>query len=79
MNVQLIYTYIAQKATIHQVTTMLATSENVLFPGHNHHANHQYWWPNTLIIAQAPASEGSSVSVVSMDLHDGYELEIGHF
>ena len=25
----------AQKATIHQVTTMLATSENVLFPGHN--------------------------------------------
>ena len=26
----------AQKATIHQVTTMLATSENVLFPGHNH-------------------------------------------
>ena len=21
---------------IHQVTTMLATSENVLFPGHNH-------------------------------------------
>ena len=26
----------AQKATIHQATTMLATSENVLFPGHNH-------------------------------------------
>ena len=25
-----------QKATIHQVTTMLATSKNVLFPGHNH-------------------------------------------
>ena len=25
----------AQKATIHQVT-MLATSENVLFPGYNH-------------------------------------------
>ena len=24
------------KATIHQVTTMLATSKNVLFPGHNH-------------------------------------------
>ena len=22
--------------TIHQVTTMLATSKNVLFPGHNH-------------------------------------------
>ena len=26
----------AQKDTIHQVTTMLATSKNVLFPGHNH-------------------------------------------
>ena len=25
-----------QKATIHQVTTMLATSKNVLFSGHNH-------------------------------------------
>ena len=25
-----------QKATIHQVTTMLATSKNVLFPGPNH-------------------------------------------
>ena len=28
--------YTGQKATIHQVTTMLATSKNVLFPGHNH-------------------------------------------
>ena len=26
----------AQKTTIHQVTTMLATSKNVLFPGHDH-------------------------------------------
>ena len=25
-----------KKATIHQVTTMLATSKNVIFPGHNH-------------------------------------------
>ena len=24
------------KATIHQVTTMLVTSKNVLFPGHDH-------------------------------------------
>ena len=24
------------KATFHQVTTLLANSENVLFPGHNH-------------------------------------------
>ena len=26
----------AQKATIHQVTTMLAIAKNVLFPGHTH-------------------------------------------
>ena len=25
-----------KKATIHQVTNMLSTSKNVLFPGHNH-------------------------------------------
>ena len=25
-----------KKAIIHQVTTMLATSKNVLFPGHSH-------------------------------------------
>ena len=30
------YWHHAKKATIHQVTTMLATSKNVLFPGHNH-------------------------------------------
>ena len=27
---------LGKKATIHQVTAMLATSKNVLFPGHNH-------------------------------------------
>ena len=42
------------KATIHQDTTMLATSKNVLFPGHDHHANHLYCWPDTLIITQVP-------------------------
>ena len=28
--------YTAQQATIYQVTIMLATYRNVLFPGHNH-------------------------------------------
>ena len=28
--------YHPQKAIIHQLTTMLATSKNVLFSGHNH-------------------------------------------
>ena len=27
---------LCKKDTIHQVTTMLVTSKNVLFPGHNH-------------------------------------------
>ena len=27
---------LCKKATINQVTTMLATSKNVIFPGHNH-------------------------------------------
>ena len=27
---------LGKHATIHQVNTMLATSKNVLFPGHNH-------------------------------------------
>ena len=57
-----------KKATIYQVTTMLATSKIVLFPGHNHHANHQYWQSDTLIITLAAAraiiSVGLSVPVV---------------
>ena len=32
---QSVTTGTGQKATIHQVTTMLATSKNVLFPGHD--------------------------------------------
>ena len=28
--------HVQKKATIHQVTTMLATSKNVIFAGHNH-------------------------------------------
>ena len=30
------YITLGKKNAIHQVTTMLATSKNVLFPGHNH-------------------------------------------
>ena len=53
---------------------MLATSKNILFPGHNHLLT-----TSTddliLIIARVPASEGSSVRVVAA----GYDLEIGRF
>ena len=30
------YCSLRKKATIHQVTTMLSTSKNALFPGHNY-------------------------------------------
>ena len=55
-----------KKATIHQLTAMLATSKNVLFTGHNH----LRWWPDTLIIARAPAA-GSAAPVVSRWLWPG--------
>ena len=54
-----------KKSTICQVTTMLATSKNVLFPGHNHLLTTGTHDATLLIIAQVPASEGSSVLVVS--------------
>ena len=31
-----LWTYCVKKVSIHQVTTMLATSKNILFAGHNH-------------------------------------------
>ena len=65
----------AQKATIHQVTTMLATAENFLFPGHNHLANHWYWWPFTCWWSGDKQSVGSSEPVVSKVVN----LEIGPF
>ena len=36
MSFALFFDHCPQKATIHQVTTMLATFKNVLFPGHHH-------------------------------------------
>ena len=63
--------YTAQKATIHQVTTMQATSKNILFPGHNHLLTTSAHHPDTLIIAQVPAYEGSSIPVVSRWLWPG--------
>ena len=40
---------LGKKATIHQVTTILATPKNVLFP----RPNHLCWWSDTLIITLA--------------------------
>ena len=84
-SVYLIHRRISQhiKATIDQVTTMLATSKNVLFPGQviiTCTDNHRHWWPGTLIIALAPAKV-----IIKVKGHQywwlacGYHLEIGHF
>ena len=64
-----------KKATIHQVTSMLATSKNVLFPGHNH----------LLTTGTDDPSLVGARAIIKVSGHqywwlaDGYDLEIGHF
>ena len=64
-----------KKATIHQVTTMLAMFKNVLFPGHNH-----------LLTTGTddPSLTGVQATIkVSGDQHQwlagGYDLSIAYF
>ena len=66
---------LVKKAIIHQVTTMLATSKIVLFPGHNH---------LLATIADGPSLSGAHVIIkVSGHRHrwlaGGYDLETVHF
>ena len=67
--------WLSKKATIHQVTTMLATSENVLFPGHNH----------PLTTGTDDPSLAGAQAIIKMSGHQyrwlagGYDLERGHF
>ena len=62
-----------KKGTIHQVTTMLATYRNVLFPGHNH-----------LLTTGSDDPVGARV-IIKVSGHQyrscagGYDLGIGHF
>ena len=62
---------LCKKATIHQVTTMLATSKNVLFPSHNRlpttGADDRTLW----LSPEHQQGEGSSVPVVSRWLWPG--------
>ena len=58
MLIMMSISFCKKKPTIHQLTTILSTSKNVLFPGHNHRC----WWPDTLIIGQAPAKAAPVVS-----------------
>ena len=53
---------LGKKATIHQATTTLATSKNVLSPGHNH------------MLTTCAASEGSSAPVLSRWLRPGNRI-----
>ena len=64
-----------QKNTIHQVTTMLATSKNVLFPGHSH----------LLTTGTDDPSHAGTWAIIKVSGHryqwlaDGYDLEVWHF
>ena len=62
-----------KKATIHQLITMLSTSENVLFPGPNH----------LLTTSDDDPTPARVIIKVSGHQHrwlaSGKDLEIGHF
>ena len=64
-----------KKNTIHQVTTMVATSKNVLFPGHNH----------LLTTGADDPSLAGTPAIIKVLGHQyqwlvaGYDLEMGHF
>ena len=68
--------YTAQKATIHQVTTMLAISKHVPFLGHNHLLTTGADDPTLWLLPE------HQVKVKDQQyrwLAGGYNLEIGHF
>ena len=61
---------LGKKVTIHQLTTMLATSRNVLFPGYNHLLTIDADDPS-LVGARVIISVGSSAPMVSRRLWPG--------
>ena len=66
---------LCKKATIYEVITMLATSKNVLFPGHNH----------LLTTGADDPSLVGTRAIIKVKGHQyrwlagGYDLEMGHF
>ena len=64
-----------KKATIHQVTTMLATSKKVLFPGQNHLLTTGTDDPTLWLLPECQQVKGHQYRW----LPGGYDLEIGHF
>ena len=76
------YLPLRKNTTTHQVTTMLATSKNVVlvFPGHNHLLTTGTDDPDTLIIAWAPARVMIKVSGHQYRwLAGGYDRDSGWF
>ena len=62
---------LGKKATIHQVTTMLATSKNVRFPGHDHLLTAGTYDPSLAGALAISKVLGRSVPVVSKWLQPG--------
>ena len=69
------YCTLGKKATIHQLTTMLATSKNVLFPGHNHLLTTSTDDPTLSLSPEHQRVKGYQYRWLVGD----YDLEIGHF
>ena len=63
-----------KKAPIHQVTTILSISKNVLFPGHNHLLTSGIDDPILWLSYERQRVKGQQ----HRWLAGGYELEIGH-
>ena len=66
---------LGKKGIIHQVTTMLATSKNVLFPGHNHLLTTS---ADDLTLWLSPKQQRVK-GHQHWWLAGGYDLEIEHF
>ena len=64
-----------KKATIHQVTTMLDNSKNVLFPGHNHLLTTCTDEPTLWLSPEHKQVKGHQYQSLVGD----YDLEIGPF
>ena len=68
-----VITFTAQKATIHQVTNMLVSPKNDLFPGHNHLLTTGTDDPTCWHLGDKMSGDQYRW------LAGGYDLEIGHF
>ena len=62
------------KATMYQVTTMLAVSKYILFPGHNHLLTNGIDDPTVWLLPESQQVKGHQYWWFA----GGYDLEIGH-